>query len=506
MPPRLFPLLWATLALLAGLGLAVLPLDLAVVLLLGTGLGLAAIWEPAVGLSLAAGLGPLKAFLAVAYPSWPSDVGQVFFALAVTGWVARGLLTRQFRVPRAPFLWLFAPFLAVAALSLLNAPNFEEGLKELLKWLQIVAGAGLAITELQRGRLGVLLGGLLLAGLAQAGVGLWQYAWLTDGPAHFRILGDHYRAYGSFEQPNPYGGYLGLLWPLFAGLGLEALRQLLERLQTAFFNPTKSPRATRFTLHALSPLLFFIPALGLLLALYISFSRGAWLGAAAAAAVLLLAWPKRSWVGFGLAGAGLLVVGALTFLGWLPASLTDRLASVADFTNVQDARGLNITPENFALVERLAHWQAAAEMARAQPWLGVGLGNYGTAYAQYQLLNWPNALGHAHMIYLNVLAETGGLGLLAYGLLWGGVIALTMRATRHTLGWSRGLALGLLGAWAHLTTHHLVDNLYVNNLHFTLAVLLGLLWQCGPSFSHDFFSNQTVRLRPQPPARAETLC
>jgi hypothetical protein len=35
--------------------------------------------------------------------------------------------------------------------------------------------------------------------------------------------------------------------------------------------------------------------------------------------------------------------------------------------------------------------------------------------------------------------------------------------------------VGLLGAWAHLSTHQVVDNLYVNNLHLTLAALLGLL-------------------------------
>ena len=42
-------------------------------------------------------------------------------------------------------------------------------------------------------------------------------------------------------------------------------------------------------------------------------------------------------------------------------------------------------------------------------------------------------------------------------------------------GLRRGLALGLLGAWTHLSVHQLVDSLYVNNIHLALAVLLGLL-------------------------------
>jgi len=35
--------------------------------------------------------------------------------------------------------------------------------------------------------------------------------------------------------------------------------------------------------------------------------------------------------------------------------------------------------------------------------------------------------------------------------------------------------LGLLGVWVTLTTHHLVDKLYVNNIYIQLGALFGLL-------------------------------
>ncbi len=105
----------------------------------------------------------------------------------------------------------------------------------------------------------------------------------------------------------------------------------------------------------------------------------------------------------------------------------------------------------------------------------MGLGNYATAYPAVRLLNWPNALGHAHNIYLNALAETGLVGLAAYVLLWAWVIALTIRVLNHASGLERGLALGLLGAWTHLSAHQIVDDLYVNNIHFLIAGLLALL-------------------------------
>jgi hypothetical protein len=42
-------------------------------------------------------------------------------------------------------------------------------------------------------------------------------------PLGFRLADGSYRAYGTFEQPNPLGGFLGLLWPVAAGLAWAAL-------------------------------------------------------------------------------------------------------------------------------------------------------------------------------------------------------------------------------------------------------------------------------------------
>jgi hypothetical protein len=79
------------------------------------------------------------------------------------------------------------------------------------------------------------------------------------------------------------------------------------------------------------------------------------------------------------------------------------------------------------------------------------------------------------MIYLNVLAETGVIGLIAYLGLWIAIFGLTLQVIGRAHGVTRGLALGLLGAWAHFSAHQVFDNLYVNNIHFTLGALLALL-------------------------------
>jgi putative inorganic carbon (HCO3(-)) transporter len=471
------PLAWALAALAAGLMLARLPLGDALALTFGSAALALAAWEPALGLGLALGLGPARAFIAIAFPGVPADLGQLFFAVALAGWLARGLAARRVAIAPSPLLLLLGAYAFVGLLSLLGAPAPDEGLKEALKWVEVALALIVLVSEQQRGRRDWIIAAVLVAGMAQAAVGLWQFEFQVNGPEHFRF-GDHFRAYGSFEQPNPYGGFLGLIWPVAAGLAashaLEALRRRerppgrLARLWPRALPPLDLRRMLYAGVYAAAAVL-------ILAGVYVSFSRGAWLGTAAAGIALVLALPRRWWLGLALAAlAGAAGLG-LGQAGLLPGAIAARLADVTEFVAVTDVRGASITTENFAIIERLAHWQAAEAMAQDHPWLGVGLGNYAAAYPRYSLINWPNALGHAHMIYLNVLAETGGIGLAAYAALWLGVVALTLRAIGRARGVERGLALGLLGAWAHLSVHQIVDNLYVNNIHLTLAALLGLL-------------------------------
>jgi len=499
-------LVWAGLATALGVLVVRLPIEYSLALLISAALSLISIWEPALGLGLAMTLGPAKAFLGVAYPALPLDPGQIFFALALAGWLARGLLRRAILLPR---IWLLMPlglYLAIGLFSLLPATSLEESLKEVLKWAEIAVSLVILVSEAERGRWRWIVAGLLIAGVAQSLVGIWQYQFRESGPEHFRILGNHFRAYGSFEQPNPYGGFLGLIWPVAAGLALghltphprplpplptasrllagqggrggeagvrgeeQAPHQTLANLTKSFFY--HQPFRISFPLPSLA---YSAAAVLCLIGLYVSFSRGAWLGAAAAALAMIIALPRRLMVGLGLVMTALGGGWALNQAGLLPASITSRLVDIANFTAITDVRGVLITDVNFSIVERLAHWQAAVRMAEAHPWLGVGMGNYEAAYSAYHLLNWPNALGHAHMIYLNVLAETGVIGLIAYLGLWIAIFGLTLQVIGRAHGVTRGLALGLLRAWAHFSAHQVFDNLYVNNIHFTLGALLALL-------------------------------
>ncbi len=469
---------WLALAGAAGLGLATLPLPAAGLLLAGTAMVLAILIEPLIGLALTLLAGPFGALESVILGGTAMDSGQLLLALTLAAWLARGVARREIRLPivgRALGIPL-ALFVAVGLISLCGAPSLTLGFKEVLKWVQVGFVAWFAAdTPRQREndreraivqtRLKLVTAAVLLAGSCQALIGIWQFGLRGHGPEHFEILGRFFRAYGTFEQPNPFAGYLGLTLPIAVGIGIGGLGSWWGK---------KASTRRQASIPRLLTIMFIIIAV-LAAALLMSWSRGGWLGAAGGLAAMTFFWPRKRWMGgllvLALAAGGL---GALR-IGLIPDQFTARLVGFAGDIQIQDARGMDITPSNYSVLERAAHWQAALSMANEFPWLGVGLGNYEAAYSDYALLNWPYALGHAHNYYLNLLAEAGVVGLSAYLLLWAAIVWQTARVIRNTSYPLRGLALGLMGAWVHLSVHHLVDKLYVNNIYLHLGAMIGIL-------------------------------
>ncbi len=499
-----------------GAAIAILPAPYASALVLGAGYFLLLLVQPLFGLGIALLAGPWAALEGIALGDLlPIDSGQIFFALTVAGWLAWGAARRRIFIVHTPLNLPLAIFLMIALLSLLTAPSLSYGVNELIKWAELLlimvivvdlvlngAAAGpdssARVTTKRRAyrtiskeatlpvqqRLRFVIALVLLAGASQALIGIWQFGLRGTGPEHFAILGDFYRAYGTFEQPNPFGGFMGLTAVFAWGVMIGALAPLWPHLSDRL----RERRNSRYT-----PLLVswtwiaFVGVCALLCsaALLLSWSRGAWLGFAAGLAVLVLFLPRQRWVGVALLlmALTLFVVGMQT--GLVPSSVTERLASFQEDIQFGDVRGVDINDANYAVLERLAHWQSALDMAQAHPWLGVGFGNYEPAYPDYALINWPDPLGHAHNYYLNILAEIGVIGTITYLILWGVVYWQTLWLLRRLAWPERGIVLGLLASWTVLAVHHLLDNLYVNNVHLHLGVMLGILqllyMLCGPS-------------------------
>ena len=460
-------------AIIAGLALARLPLRPLVALVGGTSVVLVTLIEPLAGLALTLVAAPLAAYLNYVTGAVlrPLDSGQVLLLLTIGAWLLRGLAHREIRLPIVPLIWPLVLFVGWAAISLLWAISIEDAALEVIKWAEIIL-IMLMVAEAGKQRLGWAIAGVLVSGVFQAALGIWQHSLRGIGPETFQLSEHVYRAYGSFEQPNPYAGYLGLIWPVAAGLLIAQFSNLKSQIsnsESLFSNPRSILRP------AICVLLFATCVLLLVLALVFSWSRGAWLGALAAIAAMAAALPRRMWLGIcGVVAAAAVLISANT-IGLLPDAIRSRLTDFTQQVQVFDVRGQGITDANYSVLERLAHWQAAGEMIRYHPWTGVGFSNYEAVYSQYALWNWPIALGHAHNIYLNVTAELGIPGLLAYLFLWGAIFWQTVRTLRRRAGWVRGLALGLLGTWTHLSVHQVFDSLYVNNTHLLIGALLGVL-------------------------------
>lgn len=456
-------------AVAVGLLLVFLPLLPVVAVLAGTAVLLLILIDPLFGLVLALLAGPLGAVEALYVQLGPLDSGQILLLLTMACWLAKGMAAREVRIPRSRLTLPLLLYILLMAVTLLGARSLPVGLRELLKWVEIWL-VMVMVADLGNGRTAWVLAAVLLAGVSQGLLGIWQFGLRGDGPEHFLVLGRFYRAFGTFNQPNPFGGFMNLSALLALGVLLGLVVWGWQERQRLFGDERQGLRP-----YLAATVLVGAAAVITTSGLLFSWSRGAWLGFAAGTAVLLFFLPRQRKWGI-LLGLAVLVLGISAWqAGLVPASVADRITGFTQDLTLGDVRGVDINDANFAVLERLAHWQAAIGMAQDHFWLGVGFGNYEPAYADYDLINWPAPLGHAHNYYLNLLAETGVIGLAAYLLLWTAVFWQTWQQLNRASWPNRGIALGLLAVWTAMAVHHLVDKLYVNNMYVHLGALFGVL-------------------------------
>ncbi len=481
-------LAWGGLALLCGLLVAWLPVTVS-----GGLIGLAALMlvvfvEPALAVLLMLSLAPLKTLIATEAPlSLPVDIGQMCFALVVGAWAVWRVTHRRFNaLPLTRLYWALAGIMLAFTPSLFSAESTAAWVSEILKWIEMALlvlvvldlGMGAARADVlsispkgqyHSARWRWIVFGVVLAAGLQALIGLYEYRGGSGAP-HLWIDYIHFRAFGTFGQPNPFSAFMGLSLPLTLGLAWGNTWQAVDRWRDS------DRSRTDWLIPGFLALMYAGFGLLLLAGLLAAWGRGAWLGFAAAGLVMAFFAFRQRWIGALMILAGVVVVLMLWSAELIPATVQVRINNALDeFIGFRDVRGVPISDENFAIVERLAHWQAAINMMNAHPFTGVGLGNYEAVYFDYSVPSWPRPLGHAHNDYLNLLAETGIIGFSGYLVGWLAIIWWTQRALQQPDPVMRGMALGLMGTWTHLAVHSAVDKLYVNNIFLHIGVMLGLL-------------------------------
>ncbi len=428
-----------------------------------------------------------------------ADFLVVFLAL---GWLINCGLPAYTRLrdretAHVPFYLILAMLALLGAmlLSMRVALNVKDSLKEISKWLEVLVILLLGSQYLRtRRQVWTIIAIVCIAGVTQAFYGYSQ-AYLNLGPASF-IRSDILRVYGTFGQPNPYAAYINL--PLSITLALTLLgRDWLTRILAG------------------------TATVVLVLAEYLSQSRGAEIALAAALVFIVLAGMPAIRKAFRVLVIALLGFLAALLAGLVPQSLFSPALKFLGLT------GISLVEPNtadFSTAERLAHWIAGIHMYFDHPILGVGIGNYPDAYPPYHIAMFLDPLGHAHNYYINIAAEMGTIGLIVYlfflfAIFFAGIRilqrinrrywrakALPVQAqppiqappgTRHKLALlyrpsslvrhyrrqrpvetvgmltnDRALAIGLIAALITVSVHNFVDDVYVHSLTSLIALLL----------------------------------
>lgn len=460
--PMILWLLGALAVIVIGLTAAVTTPTIALAALFGGALVVAIFLRPE--------LGPLLLIPSVAFQSlrsfqlgpFPASSTELLIGVTSVAWFTHVAIGRQrsFAVaPMLPAMLLFIVGIVASFLSILAEPpqnsSLVWGFKELVKWAELLIVYVLAANLLTSHRLlQFAVGTIIVTGVLEALIGLAQFV-LRKGPPSFLIHGVFMRAYGTFDQPNPFAGYLNMVIVLTVAVALVVT----------------TPRLRRGA--ALAALIVGV-------AIVASLSRGAWL-ALGVTAVLIFdrGGPRtRTLLGFGMAFAA--IVAWLFAVHLAPGALVEQLTRSFDIANVDV---LHPTPTTFSTAQRLAFWIAGYHMFVDHWFLGVGMGNFGLQYPLYALPGWNVGLAHAHDYYINQAVETGVLGLAAYLTFLGVALRYLWRWTTRVVDpFLRAIVFGALGMLLTLSVHNFLDDLYV---HGTVALIAILLAMAGSAAALD---------------------
>ena len=309
-------------------------------------------------------------------------LSEIALGVGLVAWLGRLCVTRQTsELARNPLNLVLLAWMAAAMLSMQNSVDMAaslNGLRKLAKYFALYLLVSSTV-DTEKSLRGVVKGCVTGLGLIVID-GLWQAVFKRDlfcgNPIGDALGGAVQRVQATFYHPSELGIYLATFAPL--------------ALAAAYLGP----RRWRWPLALLVGLTVVVEVLNR--------SRGGMLAFLAALIVLTLL--LRSWIPAGIAGlTGLLQV-------WTtPAAVKVWAAAMPNLLS-------RLTQPDRPMI-----WQAAINMIKAHPIVGVGTNTFVRVYAKYCLFTDPfgrDPLGpYAHNQYLHLTAELGIVGLTVFALL-----------------------------------------------------------------------------------------
>lgn len=222
----------------------------------------------------------------------------------------------------------------------------------------------------------------------------------------------------------------------------------------------------------------------LLLGLYLSFSRGAWLGFMVAVVTGIIVYFRIPFKYLFISGLVALLLGFIFQQKIFEILYKNKQDSSKYFLeNVQSITNIRTDASN---LERINRWNCALRMALDYPVTGTGPGTYQFLYAPYQMsyektIISTNAgtLGNAHSEYLGSMAEQGFPGMLifitmvVYVFCMGFQLYSRLRFTNPEKSYLvLGIVLGLLTYFTHAFLNNFLDT---DKISFIVYSFTGLL-------------------------------
>ena len=341
---------------------------------------------------------------------------------------ARRCIRRDARWKRSPYDLFILAFLASASLSTILSRDPLSSARSVVQAALIFGFFALIVNRVDNKQTVLWLVKAMLVvavfvtvyGILQKyfGYGLFGSAYIREKiVTYYEIIGR--RLFSVMNNPNALGGYLGTMFPI--ALSMLLLAKIRWRWRAA-----------------LAGLL----ALMAVVMLWAG-SRGAMMGVAAAAGIMLFLLRKNR------AFVILLTVVLLLSLGGI--LYTYEQETLSRYLRVYDS--LDVT-----LSGRWAIWETAVHIAKDHPGAGIGFYTWTTTYPEYGLSFWKT-VDNPHNLLLNMAVEQGIPGVILY--VWFVILFLVtsfkfVRQTR-AVSWAYPLMVGILGAGISRIVHEVFE-------------------------------------------------
>lgn len=369
---------------------------------------------------------------------------NIFLTAGTLLWVGKMILLRRMDLMRTPFDKLIVLLVILSAASILGSPdpgfsayNYSHLMGRYILIYYLVIHNIHSPEQVKR---------LVLVILGSAAVvtayGFYQYEWGTTVSAGEWVDDEQFpdlkfRVFSTLENPNLLAGFLVTMMSLAAGIGCTAeewgKRLLWSGLVVLF---------------------------GFCLAL--TYCRGAWISLLATVVVYGVLYNRKIfWL--------LLFIPVLAFAAH--DVFLERLVSI-------------LNPTDTSSTLRFALWESTLAMIRDHPLFGIGWGAYWLVYPQYDFFinDASTKIVHAHNMYLNIAAEIGIPGFLAFlAILYGHVRKALVVYYSTADRWTAGIMMGFLSAIAGLLvsgfTDYIMFNIQLSMLFWLLNALVVIVWQ-----------------------------